>query len=198
MRIAVLTPSLPDRGELLAEAVASVRTQTYRPAAHAIAIDYENDGIGALLNRLAHSTDAEWLARLDDDDLLQPNHLEVLCSASKDADIVYSWCAVEARGDVPEPDVLTRNRWLPNQEFDEQRLRAGNYIPATTLVRRSLWAELDGWREDGWRFGGDRDDPAMTEDWDFWLRALDAGARFKCVPVVTWTYRFHGGNLWLR
>lgn len=198
MRIAVVTPSLPDRGELLAEAVASVRAQTHRPVAHAIAIDHESDGIGALLNRLASGSDAEWLARLDDDDLFHPNHLEVLTSAAKDADVVYSWCDVEARGDVPEPDVIIRNGWLPNQEFDEERLRSGNYIPATALVRRSLWAELGGWREDGWRFGGEREDPTLTEDWDFWLRALDAGARFVCVPVVTWTYRYHGGNLWLR
>lgn len=202
MRIAVLTPSLPDRGELLAEAVASVRAQTHRPTVHAIAVDYDSDGIGALLNRLAGSTDAEWLARLDDDDLLEPNHLEVLGSAADRADVVYSWCQVAPRvADAVVPDVpavLGENRWVPNQEFDEARLRAGNYIPATTLVRRSLWAELGGWREDGWRFGGEREDPALTEDWEFWLRALDAGARFVCVPVVTWTYRYHGGNLWLR
>ena len=202
MRIAVLTPSLPERGELLAEAAASVRAQTLRPAVHAIAVDYENAGIGALLNRLARGTEAEWLARLDDDDLLQPSHLEVLSSAAEKADVVYSWCDVAPRvenGVVPDlPAVLEEDRWLPNQDFDESRLRAGNYIPATTLVRRSLWAELAGWREDGWRFGGERDDPARTEDWDFWLRALDAGARFVCVPRVTWTYRYHGGNLWLR
>ena len=54
MRIAVLTPSLPERGELLAEAAASVRAQTLKPAVHAIAVDYENAGIGALLNRLGN------------------------------------------------------------------------------------------------------------------------------------------------
>jgi hypothetical protein len=27
--------------------------------------------------------------------------------------------------------------------------------------------------------------------WDLWVRALDAGARFKCVPAVTWTYRMN-------
>jgi hypothetical protein len=115
---------------------------------------------------------------------------------------VYSWCHVAPRvanGTVPElPAVLAENGWLPNQDFDEDRLRAANYIPATTLVRRALWTKLAGWREDGWRFGAEHDDPALTEDWDFWLRALDARARFVCVPKVTWTYRYHGGNLWLR
>jgi glycosyltransferase involved in cell wall biosynthesis len=202
MRIVVLTPSLPERGELLAEAVASVRMQTVRPAMHAIAIDFENAGIGALLNRLARSADVDWLARLDDDDLLQPNHLEALSTKAEDADVVYSWCEVAPRvvnGVLPAPPaVLGQTRRRPTQWFDEARLPAGNYIPATTLVRRTLWAELGGWREDGWRFGGERDDPALTEDWDFWLRALDAGARFVCVPEVTWIYRYHGNNLWLR
>jgi hypothetical protein len=26
------------------------------------------------------------------------------------------------------------------------------------------------------------------------LRALEVSATFKCVPEITWTYRFHGGN----
>jgi hypothetical protein len=53
------------------------------------------------------------------------------------------------------------------------------------MIRATLCADL-GWKRDtinGW------------EDWDFWLRALDVEARFKCVPVVTWLYRFHGSNL---
>jgi len=28
-----------------------------------------------------------------------------------------------------------------------------------------------------------------NEDHDLWVRALDAGARFRCIPEVTWTYR---------
>jgi hypothetical protein len=182
---------------MLAEAIDSVCRQTLKPAVHAIGIDYEGVGIGAMLNRLAVGSHAEWLARLDDDDLFAPSHLEVLGSRVDEGDVIYTWCDVQPRGTVDPPAVLGSNGWTPNQDFDEDRLRSRNYIPGTTLVRRSLWEEVGGWLEDGLGFGDGRT-AGRAEDWDFWLRALDAGARFHCVPEVTWTYRYHGGNLWFR
>ena len=200
--IAVLTPTLPSRGEMLAEAIASVNAQTVQPVAHLIGVDHEEIGIGWMLNRLAAAADTNWLARLDDDDLLDPNHLEMLSSRAADADVVYSWCRVAPRmnGAVePKPPaVLGPGKWIPNQDFDAERLRAGNYIPATTLVRKSLWTEIGGWQRAGYGVGESPASAHGTEDWDFWLRALDAGARFACVPEITWTYRYHGDNVWFR
>ena len=175
-RIVVLTASLPNRHDFRAEAVRSVDDQTLQPVAHFVGIDYERVGPGEMLNRLlvsALEVGADWIAVTADDDVLYPHHLETLYAASDDADIIYPYCDVEGRA------------WSPNAPFDADRLRRENYIPATTMIRASLCADL-GWKRDttnGW------------EDWDFWLRALDADARFKCVPVVTWRYRFHGSNL---
>lgn len=174
-RISVLTPALPDRLPLLAECVASVRAQTLRPTAHLIQLDYERRGCAAVLNvLLAAAAEAEWVALLADDDLFLPHHLATL-AAHTDADIIYPYCRVVGRD------------WNPNAPFDEAQLRAGNFIPSTTLIRRSLADRLGGWRTDA---------ANGFEDWDFWLRALDAGGRFRCVPEVTWVYRFHdGGNM---
>jgi GT2 family glycosyltransferase len=187
--IAVLTPSLPERGDMLAEAMESVRGQTTKPSLHAIGIDHDRAGIGPVLNQLAAGVDSEWLARLDDDDLLKPDHLEVLASA-EDGDVIYSWCDVAPRArdgsSPPVPSVLGPSGWTPNQRFDAAKLKERNYIPATTLIRRSLWSDLGGWS------------PQFAEDWDFWLRALDAGARFVCIPEITWTYRYHGQNVWFK
>jgi hypothetical protein len=200
--IAVLTPSLPEREDMLAEAIGSVQAQTTKPSAHLIGIDYSRVGIGRMLNQIASGAEADWLARLDDDDLFHPTHLEVLASASDGADVVYSWCDVAPRapdeGTVPVPSVLGPTGWVPNQEFDEDLLRRRNYIPATALIRKTLWEQLGGWRLPGYGVGEAPRSPAATEDWDFWIRALDAGARFCCVPEVTWTYRYHGANLWFR
>jgi hypothetical protein len=133
--IAVLTPSLPDRGELLAEAVESVRQQTLTPSVHAIGVDYENIGIGKMLNRLASGVEVDWLARLDDDDLFKPNHLQVLASGAEKADVIYTWCDVEPRPtngrSAGPPGVLGPPGWEPNQAFDAELLRQRNYIPAT-------------------------------------------------------------------
>jgi succinoglycan biosynthesis protein ExoO len=158
-------------------------------------------GIGAMLNQLAAGVDAEWLARLDDDDLFKPNHLELLSSGVENADVVYTWCEVVPRagnGHAPAlPAVLGPDGWIPNHDFDASRLRERNYIPATTLIRKSLWEQLGGWLLPGWGIGESPREPEF-EDWDFWLRALDAGARFLCIPEVTWTYRYHGENAWLK
>lgn len=199
--VAVLTPSLPERAPMLTEAVASVNAQTLRPSAHLVGIDHSRIGIGRMLNQLAAGAEAEWLARLDDDDLLDSTHLEVLASKAEKADIVYSWCRIlpySPGQDVAFPAVVGPSGWIPNQSFEADQLRSRNYIPATTLIRTSLWAELGGWRLAGYGVGDSPRGPEGTEDWDFWLRALDVGARFACVPEVTWTYRYHGANLWFR
>ena len=173
MTIAVLTTAIPERLRLLADNITSVAAQTRPPDLHLIGIDHAHTGLVPNLNALAQEADArgiEWLAPLADDDTADPHHLETLAAHTSNADIVYTWCRVEGR------------EWNPNRAFDPGALRAGNYIPSTALIRTELARDLGWWR------------PVSFEDWDFWLRALDAGARFHCEPVVTWTYRFHGGN----
>ena len=176
-RVVVVTASLPERHEYRAECIRAVEAQTVKPVAHVVMIDHERVGPAVVLNRMlaaALACDADWIAQVADDDLLYPDHLQTLLEASAEADIVYSYCDVEGRD------------WFdPNAPFDAERLRQQNYIPATTLIRAELCREL-GWRADS---------AHGFEDWDFWLRALDAGARFVCVEQRTWLYRFHGANL---
>ena len=94
--------------------------------------------MAGMLNRMLPAcvaSEADWIAQLADDDLIDPHHLETLVAHSDDADIVYSYCRVEGRG------------FNPNSPFDPDRLRRENYIPATTLIRTGLCEEL-GWRAD--------------------------------------------------
>lgn len=173
--ISVITAALPSRSAMLAECVASIAAQTVPPLEHLISVDHARAGSSAMRNAALQAARGEWIAVLDDDDLADPNHLERLLSGSDEADIVYTFCRVIGKD------------WNPNACYDETRLRSMNYIPATALVRTELLRSLGGWRDSAVC-------PSQLEDWDFWLRALDAGARFVCIPEVTWTYRFHGGN----
>lgn len=160
---------------MLAECMASVAGQSLRPLEHIVAIDHARYGSAATRNAALGGVRSEWTAVVDDDDLLWPDHLAKLSGLTEKADIVYSFCEV------------TGKNWSPNADFDPERLRSSNYIPVTSLIRTKLLRKLKGWRDSA-------DSPGGLEDWGLWLRALDAGARFVCLPEVTWTYRFHGGN----
>ena len=174
-RITVVTPALPGRLRFLMRAADSVARQTLPPAAHLVGVDHERRGSAAVRNQLALAAETEWVALLDDDDYLYPQHLERLGQHVEEADVVYSWCDVEGRD------------WDPNSRFDPDRLYRENYIPITTLIRTELVRKLGGWRDSSQVTHG-------FEDWDFWKRALDDGAVFRCVPERTWAYCFHMGN----
>lgn len=174
--VAVLTPAIPERFGELAECIRSVAAQTVPVAQHLIHVDYARAGCAEAQNRLLAGCTADWFTLLADDDLLLPYHFEVLLPHTADADVIYSAPLVEGRPG-----------FQPSAEpFDEARLRAGNYIASTCLIRTGLARALNGWRTDA---------ANGFEDWDFWLRALDLGARFVHVPAVTWVYRFTGSNV---
>jgi glycosyltransferase involved in cell wall biosynthesis len=154
---------------MLAEACASVRAQTLQPDGHVIAVDYRREGIGATRNRAMRACpNAEWFAFLDDDDILLPRHLEKLAAHREKADVIYPNC--EVRG-VKVPWTVGPFSW--------DRLRRGNYIPVTTLVRAALVRSLGGFHRE--------DEPQA--DFGLWKRAHKVEADFHFVPEVTWIYR---------
>ena len=160
---------------MLAEAIQSVAAQTTPPHRHLIEVDHRREGSSVLRNRMADNVwECDWLAFLDDDDLLYPEHLELLADAAKHAEIVYSFCDVEGR-----------EGWNPSRPFDLAALRESNFIPVTVLVERRAFQAAGGFplqAEHGW------------EDWALWLRLLDIGCRFACVETPTWLYRLHAGS----
>lgn len=176
--VTVITPAIRERlhpnsdGEVLSgTAMRSVAAQTVLPKAHLVRVDYAKEGLAANRNALIAQVETEWFVPLDDDDILQKNFLERLLPHARGADVVYS--RVHVHG----------SDWAPYRySFDAKDLRRENYIPATALIRKSLWERLGGYRN------------VRLEDWDFWLRALDAGAQFRHVQESLWIYRFHDGN----
>lgn len=172
MDVTVITPTIPDRVDLLREAICSVAQQTEPVKGHLIGVDSLGEGPSPVRNKLIKSVDTEWIAFLDDDDILFGNHFEVVSQHQNDADLIWTWCSSIGRGN-----------FNPNSHFNEQRLRSdGNYIPITVTLRTELFRRVGGFSD------------ARLEDWDLWIRLLDAGARFKCEPTVTWQYRFLGNN----
>jgi glycosyltransferase involved in cell wall biosynthesis len=172
----IITPTIPERKALFLEAQASVAKQTFHDIGHLAMLDREQFGPACMRNVMVQQSLAEWLVFLDDDDLLDPEFVQCHLDAAllHSADVVYSLCRYPPHAE----------RRPPITDFDPVRLSRGNYIPMTTLVRRSAFNKTSGFKS-GVRF----------EDHQLWLDLMHVGAKFVHIPKVLWTYRLHG-NPW--
>lgn len=165
--VSIITASLPTRADVLPDAIFSVSAQTCSTA-HLIGIDASR-GVAEVRNGLVRAARSEWVGFLDDDDLLDPHHVEVLMDHAADADVLIPHCRFQG---PPLPDGYY------NRPYDRDDLRAHGIFPITLLVRREAVLDVGGFPEDG-----------VYEDWELWNTLADEGARFAVIPEVTWTYR---------
>jgi glycosyltransferase involved in cell wall biosynthesis len=184
--ITVLIPHIPVRPNALARAVKSVALQTKRPSTIHIEVDVNKSGSAATRNRGLLTIRTKWVAFLDDDDEMMSQHLEVIFNHAVETgvDVVYSGCRVvdPAGKDVPLIDDWGRF----GQPFDEDLLREKSYIPVTSLVNADLARNA--------LFGSPIGLVSDYDDWGFYLRLLDIGAKFSHVPEKTWIWNHHGKN----
>lgn len=180
--ITVVIPTIPPRPAVLMEAVGSMWLNTVKPNGFAIAIDADGDGAAFTRNRAlmtVNPKDSPWVAFLDDDDKVDPDHLEKLVrhAHDTDADFVYSWFRAEGFKD-PFPESHYLNEFDPANPIE---------TTITTLVRTEL-AQMVGFRaipERQFNSG---------EDYNFVLGCIDLGAKISHLVDRTWTYRHHGFN----
>lgn len=184
--VSVIIPHIPIRSNKLVRAVKSAALQTQRPTDIIVAIDVQRQGSAVTRNRALNRADTHWVAFLDDDDYLYPDHLDVLLKHAEvtKADVVYPGCHVIDKDNRPIPVQEEWGRF--GQLFDVDLLRQKSYIPVTSLVRTSLAQRALFGRP----FGVD----TVYDDWGFYLRLLDAGARFEHVKEITWCWSHHGQN----
>jgi len=145
-----------------------------------------NAGAPAAYNRGFVAAAADYVAMCPADDLWQPDKLAVQAARL---------------AEHPEIDVTfggARYFGLANEDFpappaagiiDRGVLTAAMYerdviATPTAVVRRALHTSLDGFRED-----------LLIEDYEFWMRALRAGATFDYESRLLVRLRAHGGNL---
>lgn len=189
--VTVGIPTIPPRGGLLMRALNSVWNQTRQPDEVFVEMDEHWTGPCETRNRILDRVTTDYVAWLDDDDELHPNHLDVLLrtAVSEDADLVYPWFT---REDAIDPFETLMRRQLCGAPFDDSLrdyvLTTNNFIPITTLIRTSKLKEVGGFplrNSDDWPH------PA-NEDWGCWIRLLRAGARFVHAPYRTWHWHRHG------
>lgn len=177
--ITVATPTIPPRvcGGLLQRSNDSVRAQVLLPSGGiSCVVDVDKAGAAITRQRALDAVRTTWVAFLDDDDYLYPNHLSTLfrlvCDNS--ADYAYSWF------DGNNPFPMHRGRAMdPNQP---------HHTTMTILVRTELAKEVG--------FANHPEAPPewSGEDWAFTLGCINLGAKFAGTGEVTWHYAVHEGN----
>lgn len=181
---AIITPSIEGREHLLAECAESVKRQTI-PVQHHIALDVTRAGPAAMRSAVLGVLDpgVEYVGFVDDDDLLDPFHVELLARELEDgADLAFSWHrTITGEGCQPAPQVERVSEW--GDYAYGVMLGGRNLIPVTVLARRDLVVEAGAFRTT------DR-----YEDYALWMRMLELGATVSVVSRETWTYRFLGAN----
>lgn len=176
--VTVVTPFHEQRraNGMLERAARSVRAQTV-PVEHVLAEDIHH--VGAAITR-AHGlalVETEWVAFLDSDDEMDPDHVEQLlaCAEQTKADYVYPWFRVQG-GTDPFPMFF-------GKPFDPA---APNSTTITILVRTELAKEVGFARDPAVQVSG--------EDFQFTLGCINAGAKIVHLPRRSWTWHHHGAN----
>jgi len=196
-----------DRPELLAEALASIATSTYRRVEVVLVNDGgrppnlplifpfpivvvemgTNQGRAAAANAGVDAATGEYLSFLDDDDLMESEHLETLVGLVTAAGVrvAYTDAAVGVYELEPDHGWREVERRLPySRDFDPDLLLVDNYIPFNTLmIERVLFDEAG-------TFDTEFD---FFEDWEFLIR-LASATEFHHLPRVTAEYRHFRGS----
>ena len=182
-------------GRFLAEAIESALAQTHPPLevivvddgstddSVAIAARYpirlihqENSGVACARNRGARAAKGELLVFLDADDVLEPTYLARCCEALARAPSHVAYAYTQMRLFGTEEGVFT------SYPFTAEKLRIGNYVPVSALVRRACFDAVGGF-DPSWSLG--------YEDYELWVRLLDAGWHGVFVEAPLLRYRRH-------
>lgn len=136
-----------------------------------------NRGLSATRNSAFAAARTQAVFVLDADNLLLPSAIAKLAALldRSGAAVAYSQIAFFGR----ETGLGYAAEW------DRDLFRAGNYVDAMALVRRSAWALVGGYAplDLGW------------EDYDLWLTFIEHGLTGVFLPEILCRYRVHGQSM---
>ena len=147
-------------------------------------------GIVSALNHGLSLAQGPWIARMDADDESHPERLALqVQSLESDPSLGLVSCRVRY-GDDPSvhPGFARHVDWM-NQQITHEQLLLSRFIESpmahpTVMFRRELIDRLGGYREG-----------PFPEDYELWLRWLDAGVRMAKRPEMLLTWNDPPGRL---
>jgi glycosyltransferase involved in cell wall biosynthesis len=198
--VSVVIPT-HNRPDMLREAIASVRAQTFTDyeilvvcngASQEDLLRYAairdvriivtaRKGIGLALNIGIAAARGEWVAFLDDDDLWEPNNLgrQLQTAESEDADLVFCDFTSFGRGARLVDPIRPPAGFSIREAFLLANYGGGCSV---TMVRRSALRAVGGF-----------DERLVCPDWDLWMR-LSWYFRIARTDALLVRYRHHEGN----
>lgn len=162
-------PLPPGLEEMVAET-----QKKYGSALHLVALP-ENTGLPGVLNAGLRHCSAEWVARMDSDDISLPHRFEAqfeYLKQCKDVDVLSAW--IEDRD--PKMEHILGVRKVPERQEAILRFAAWrnpvNHM--AVIYRKSVVLDQGGYPEHLRGF----------EDYGLWIKLLKGGCRFANVPEV--------------
>jgi glycosyltransferase involved in cell wall biosynthesis len=143
-----------------------------------------NGGYAGAFNRSFEEARGDYVANCDADDVWEPDKLERQLDAllvHPETDVAFAGASLFGLKEGPFNSGLATAGLLGRRDFARQLYRGNPICTSSTVVRRSLFA----------RVGPFRHSAAPSEDYDYWLRALLAGATFFHEPGSLVRYRVH-------
>jgi glycosyltransferase involved in cell wall biosynthesis len=194
------------RSHLLRESIASVAAQTLQPvellvvddakdpatqavvaeadAQFPFAVRYianETGGVCHSRNKGAEAATGRWVGFLDDDDLWHPPFLERLVGLAEQQRVELALGGLLHHEDE---HTVTPRAQLTGLTPDTALRQNGSMTGSNFVIDRDAYFRVGGF------------DPAVTvfNDWDFFVRLLDAGVTYAVDPEPLAEWRFHPGD----
>jgi glycosyltransferase involved in cell wall biosynthesis len=157
------------------EALAYTQAWPSARGAHEVVVRHLHTGtLAQARNEAALDAEGDYLCFLDADDELGPDYIGAMTRAYEQ----------ERRDDgtplllAPAVSYIRKTKAQPPKFWPEIPLSQGNWLIIGTLVPRDLFLAAGGFREYG-----------MYEDWDLFIRCVQAGAEIVKVPkAVYWAH----------
>lgn len=194
------------RSHLLRESIASVAAQTLQPV-ELLVVDDANDpatqavvaeadarlpfavryianeagGVCHSRNKGAEAATGRWIGFLDDDDLWHPPFLERLVGLAEQQRVELALGGLLHHEDE---HTVTPRAQLTGLTPDTALRQNGSMTGSNFVIDRDAYFRVGGF------------DPAVTvfNDWDFFVRLLDAGVTYGVDPEPLAEWRFHPGD----
>jgi glycosyltransferase involved in cell wall biosynthesis len=126
---------------------------------------------------------SEWIAFVDADDLWEPNKLARQMqelALHPEAEVCYTG-RTDFSMENGEMKFIRTIGGEPVSEMYVSMMGRCSFFPSCVVIRKSTLVALGGFNQD----------PSWAEDWDLWVRLIQAGIRFACCPEPLLLYRIH-------